>query len=192
MVAVHQEVADRPERLFTRADYHTMVASGILREDDRVELINGKIIAMMPIGPWHASSCNRLNFLLNRKYSDKALVIAGNPVGLGDKSEPQPDITVLRMHPDFYEAGHPESKDIILLVEVSDSTRNFDLIKKRDLYAAHGIREYWVIDGGRKCVHVFRQPRDGEFTDSHIYTGTETIPLPDCGDCTLTPAETGV
>ena len=192
MVAVHQEVADRPERLFTRADYHAMFASGILREDERVELIDGRIIAMMPIGPRHAGSANRLIENLRDQYRKEAIIVAGNPVALGEKSEPQPDIAVLRPRADYYSSSHPAPDEVILLVEISDSTRNFDLIKKRDLYAAHGIREYWVIDGGRKCVHVFRHPRDGEFTDSHIYTGTETIPLPDCGDCTLTPVETGV
>jgi Uma2 family endonuclease len=192
MVALSTEVEDRPQRLFTRQDYHTMVESGILSEDDRVELINGKVIAMMPIGPRHAASSGRLHFELQKIYGDAGYVTSNNPIGLGDKSEPQPDVTVLRWRDDFYASSHPEAKDVLLLIEISDTSRTFDLDSKRDLYAAHGVAEYWVVEGGRKCVHVFRDPQDGHFGESRIYHLEDSIPLPHCGGRMLQVSVTGI
>jgi Uma2 family endonuclease len=189
--AVH-DIAERPERLFTREDYHAMLKAGILGEDDRVELINGKIIAMMPIGPWHASSSARLNHVLNRLYGERALVVVGNPVGLGDRSEPQPDITVLQPRADYYAASHPEPKDVLLLIEISDSTLNYDLNKKRDLYAFHGIPEFWVVDGRRRCVHVFKAPVNGKFNKSEVLNTGTSLVLPGCEGATISVTETGV
>lgn len=189
--AVH-DIAERPERLFTREDYHAMLKAGILGEDDRVELINGKIIAMMPIGPWHASSSARLNHILNRIYGERALIVVGNPVGLGDRSEPQPDITVLRRRDDYYSERHPEPKDVLLLIEISDSTLNYDLNKKHDLYASHGISEFWVVDGQRHCVHVFRAPLNGVFSESQVLNVGDSLTLPGCDGTTLGVSETGV
>ena len=189
--AVH-EIADRPERLFTRDDYHAMLKAGILNEDDRVELIDGKIIAMMPIGPWHASSSARLNHILNKLYGEKAIVVVGNPVGLGDRSEPQPDITVLRYRQDYYVAAHPEPKDALLIIEISDSTLNYDLTKKRNLYAAHGVSEFWVVDGQRHCVHIFRSPLNGAFTESQVLHPGALLALPECEGASIPVSETGV
>jgi len=183
---------DRPEYLFTREGYHALARAGILREDDRVELIDGKIIDMMPISPWHASSSTRLNYALHRYYGERALVTAKHPVGLGDRSEPQPDITVLRRRADYYASAHPEPKDVILLIEISDSTVNYDLNKKRDLYASHNIPEFWVVDGQRHCVHVFRRPENGAFAESQVLDPGASLPLPSSGGTSIAVSETGV
>jgi len=158
----------------------------------RVELIDGKIIAMMPIGPWHASASTRLNHVLNKLYGENALVAAGNPVGMGDRSEPQPDITVLRYRRDFYATAHPEPKDVVLVVEISDSTLNYDLTKKRNLYATHGVSEFWVVDGQRHCVHVFRGPVNGTYTESQVLHPGDSLPLPACEGASIPVSETGV
>ena len=184
--------SERQDRLFTRADYHAMASAGILSENDRVELIEGKILTMMPIGPWHASSALRLTKLLNNIYQDRALVAAGNPVGLGNHSEPQPDISVLRRKDDYYSSGHPEAKDVLLLIEISDSTVHFDLGKKRRLYASQSVMEYWVVDGQRHCIHVFRNPQQGEFNEERIFRPGELIPLPECEGAALEVNATGV
>ncbi len=96
-----------------------MAEAGILTEQDRVELINGRIIAMMPIGPWHSASSSKLNQHLTLLYLKNGIVRSGAPVGLGDDSEPQPDITVLRWRDDFYAEAHPGPADVILLIQRS-------------------------------------------------------------------------
>jgi Uma2 family endonuclease len=181
-----------PIHRFTRKDYHAMADAGILTERDRVELINGEVVAMMPLGPWHTSSTARLIKLLVNLYADDGIVNSGNPVGLGDHSEPQPDVTVLRWRDDFYASDHPEAKDVILLIEVADSSRVFDLGAKHDLYAAEGVEEFWVVDRKLECVHVFRHPIDGVYRESRVYDREEVIPLPECGGATLKVADTGV
>ena len=184
-------VEDR-QRLFTRSEYHAMADSGILGPEDRVELINGKIIAMMPLGPWHASSTARLIKILTKAYGETAIINAGAPVGLGDSGEPQPDVTIARWSEDYYAHAHPEPADILLVIEVADSSRVFDLGTKLDLYAAHGISEYWVVDGVRKCVHVFQQPVDGLFKFTRLYHPGESIPLPNLANVTLPVTEMGL
>jgi Uma2 family endonuclease len=181
-----------PLHRFTRKDYHAMAEAGILTERDRVELINGKIVAMLPIGPWHCASSSRLNYLLNKLYHGRGIVTMGNPVGLGDESEPQPDVNVLRWQDDFYATAHPEASDVLLLIEVADSSRVYDLGTKHDLYAAQGVEEFWVVDRKLECVHVFRHPVEGVYRESRVYARDEEIPLPECGDVTLAVVETGV
>ena len=165
-------------RLFNRNEYHAMGESGILGPQDRVELINGRIVSMMPLGPWHSGKSNKLDYQLKAKYGNQGLVTLGNPVGLGDDSEPQPDCCVLAWRDDFYETRHPAAIDVILRVEVSDSSRVFDLGTKQDLYAKHGIAEYWVIDKQMAGIHVFRLPTDGVYREMRIYRPGESIPLP--------------
>lgn len=169
-----------------------MAEAGILTERDRVELIHGEIIAMMPIGPWHSAVSNRLNQSLNRLYGESAIVTMGNPLGLGEDSEAQPDVTVLRPKEDFYASAHPEAQDVLLLIEVADSSRAYDLGIKRDLYAAQGVEEFWVVDRKLRGIHVFRHPREGVYCESRVYSTNEHLPLPGCGGATLAAADTGV
>lgn len=183
---------DLPLRLFNRKEYHAMADAGILTEQDRVELIKGRIVPMMPIGPWHGSSVARLIETLVERYRKRGIVNSGNPVGLGDDSEPQPDVTVLRWREDYYSEQHPGPDDVILLIEVSDSSRAFDLGAKHDLYAEQGVREYWVVDRQLRSVHVFRNPRDGVFTESRVYAKGESIPLPECGEAAFFVDDAGV
>src|SRR5262245_10026809 len=109
----------RPHR-FTVDEYHKMGESGIFYEDDRVELIEGEIVDMAPIGTSHASSVTRLLSLFGAVVAGKALISPQNPIRLGKRSEPQPDIALLRPRSDFYQRSHPTPKDVLLLVEVSD------------------------------------------------------------------------
>jgi Uma2 family endonuclease len=108
-------------RQFTVAQYHQMVAAGILTEDDRVELIEGEIIEMSPIGRRHAACVNRLVRLFSERLGDRVIVAAQNPVELSDRSEPQPDVALLQPRSDFYEAGHPQPQDILLLVDLNQN-----------------------------------------------------------------------
>jgi Uma2 family endonuclease len=145
-------------RQFTVAQYHQMVEAGILTEDDRVELIEGEIIEMSPIGRRHAACVDRLNRLFGDRLRGRAIVRVQNPVQLSDRLEPQPDITLLQPKADFYESGHPQSRDILLLVEVADTTIEFDREIKMPLYAKSGVREVWLVDLNENAIAVYREP----------------------------------
>ncbi len=144
--------------LLTVDDYHRMGEAGILGEDDRVELIDGKLIEMAPIGSNHASEVMRLNMLLSAAVAGHAIVSPQNPVRMGAHSEPQPDITVLRFRDDFYRASHPQPEDVLLLIEIADTTIRYDREIKIPLYARHGIPEVWLIDLQLERVEIYLQP----------------------------------
>lgn len=139
-------------RLFTVEEYHKMAEAGILAEDDRVELIEGEIFQMSPIGRRHAAHVKRLNKLFNQRMGDRVLVSVQDPVILSDLSKPEPDLSLLKPHPDFYEAGHPQPEDVFLLVEVSDSTVENDQYEKVPTYAKSDIVEVWLVNIGEPIV----------------------------------------
>jgi Uma2 family endonuclease len=137
-------MAVQPTRYrFTRADYYRMAEAGILGEGDRVELIEGEIYRMSPIGPMHAGGVDRLNRLFSRTFGDAVIVRVQNPVVLDDYSEPEPDLTLLRPRADFYTGEHPNPEDILLAVEVADSSADWDRRVKAPLYVRSGIPELW-------------------------------------------------
>lgn len=146
------------KRQFTTQDYHQMVVAGILSEDERVELIQGEIVKMSPIGVRHASCVNRLLKLFLQSLGDRAIVAVQNPVILNNLSEPQPDVALLKPRDDFYAAGHPQPQDILLLVEVADTTIESDRAIKIPLYASSGITEVWLVDVNEQVIEVFREP----------------------------------
>jgi Uma2 family endonuclease len=131
-------------RLFTVHDYHRMGEAGILHEDDRVELIEGEIVETAAIGTRHFTCVNQLTRLLVRGVGDAAIVSVQNPVRLNEYSEPQPDLTVLRVRD--YRESLPMPEDVLLLIEISDTTLSYDRGVKLPLYARAGIREVWIVD----------------------------------------------
>ncbi|MEW6737346.1 MAG: Uma2 family endonuclease, partial [Acidobacteriota bacterium] len=128
-------------RLFTVAEYHRMINAGILKEEDRVELIDGEIITMPPIGPHHASNVDRLNSLFYSNLRDTIIVRVQSPIILNDYSEPEPDITILKYRADFYKNEHPKSEDVLLIVEISESSIEYDRSYKIPKYAQSNIIE---------------------------------------------------
>jgi Uma2 family endonuclease len=150
----------KPHR-FTVADYHRMAEVGILGEDSQVELIRGQIIDMAPIGAPHLGMVNRLNRLLITMLAGRAVVSVQNPVRLDDGSEPEPDLAVLKPRADDYETATPRPADVLLLVEVADSTLRADRDIKVPLYAESGIPECWLVDVAGRAVEVYRQPSGG-------------------------------
>lgn len=147
-----------PRRPLTVAEYHRMGEVGILTEDDRVELIEGQLIAMSPIGSDHAGTSNTLNRVLVMAVGDRGVVAVGNPVQLNDLTEPQPDFTVLKPKPDDYRSGTPRPEDVLLVVEIADSSLAYDRTIKRALYARHGIPEFWIVNLRAREVEVCRAP----------------------------------
>jgi Uma2 family endonuclease len=143
---------------FTAADYERMVETGILGKDDRVELIDGEVIAMSPIGPPHAGIVNRLNAFLNRQLAGTAIVSVQNPIRLNDYSEPQPDLAILQLKDDYYAHAHPTPADILLLVEVADSSLEYDSEGKIPRYAQDAIPEVWLIDVENQSVTQYSYP----------------------------------
>ena len=131
-------------RRFTVHDYHRMGEVGILHEDDRVELIEGEIVEMAAIGTRHFTCVNQLNRLLVRGVGDAAIVSVQNPVRLDEHTEPQPDLTVLQVRD--YRESLPMPEDVLLLIEVSDTTLSYDRGVKLPLYARAGIPEVWIVD----------------------------------------------
>ena len=144
--------------LLTLDAYHKMDEAGIFHEDDRVELIEGMLIDMAPIGSDHAGQVIQLNAVLNTAFSGRVLVSQQNPIRLGEHSEPQPDVAILRLREDFYRTSHPQPQDILLLIEVSGTTARYDREIKVPLYARHDIPEVWLIDLQHKQLEIYRQP----------------------------------
>ncbi len=142
-----------------------MAGAGLFGEDDRVELVGGEIIDMAPIGSRHAAAVDRLNRLLVSRLGDRAIVRVQSPIRLDDLSEPQPDVTVLKPRADFYSDDHPGPADILLVVEVADTSAAWDRGVKVPLYAEAGAVEAWVVDLADEVVEVFRSPGAGRYAD---------------------------
>ena len=154
-------IADPPvsRHRISVTDYYRMGDVGILHEDDRVELIEGDIIDMTPIGSAHASVVMRLAKLCIAAVGDSAIVSVQYPIRLDAYSEPQPDLALLRPRQDYYRAAHPEPGDVLLVVEVADTGLAYDRGTKVPLYARHGIPEVWVLDLRGRLMHSYRQSR---------------------------------
>lgn len=152
----------------TVADYHRMVECGILSEDDRVELLDGQIIPMTPIGSPHAGCVNRLTRMLIGALGDRATIAVQNPAVLSDRLEPQPDVAVLKPRVDGYAARHPELADVLLLIEVADSSVGHDRDVKIPLYAAAAVPEVWLVNLPADQLHVCRDPATSGYRSIQI------------------------
>ncbi len=156
-------------RRFTVDEYHRMAEAGILGEDDRVELIEGEIVEMSPIGWRHQACVNRLNQRLVPALRGQAIVQPQGPIRLGSDSEPQPDLVVLRPRADFYAEGGPGAEDVLWLIEISDTSLRYDRDVKVPLYGRYGIPEIWLIDLAGEQVFVYRDPRpDGGYRSAQV------------------------
>jgi Uma2 family endonuclease len=162
---------------FTTADYHRMGDAGILGEDDRVELIEGEIFTMSPIGGPHYADVIRLNELFVELFGRRARVAVQSSVILGDRSEPQPDLLVLRPAADYYRSGPPRAADVFLLVEVSDSSLAFDRKIKIPLYARYAISEVWLVDVAGESITVYRDPMPSGYSSIRTAHRGESLPI---------------
>ncbi len=147
-----------PRRRLSVAEYHRMTEIGVLYEGDRVELLEGQLVQMPPIGPRHALAVDALTEMLVFALAGRARLRVQNPVTLDGGSEPQPDVSVLAHRWPGYPNTHPGPADVFLLIEVADSSFNTDSGAKLAVYAKAGIREYWIVDLMENLVHVHRQP----------------------------------
>jgi len=158
-------VVEPERRVFSVDDFYRMGSAGVFSDGERVELLGGEIIEMAPIGSAHASTVGRLTQLLVTAVGDRGAVWVQNPIRLSELSEPQPDVAVLRPRSDWYASGHPGPEDVLLLIEVADTTGRFDRTVKRPLYAEAGIAEVWIVDLAANLVEIAVDPTPDGYGD---------------------------
>lgn len=146
---------------FDVAEYHRMAETGILSEGDRVELVDGEVAEMSPIGSAHQAVVDRLTRMLVAFAASDYVARVQGPVRLDEHNEPQPDLALLKFREDFYEREHPGSEDALLLIEVSESSLEYDQSVKLPLYAGFGIPEVWIVDLAAGEVESHSGPRSG-------------------------------
>ena len=166
-------------------DYHRMAEAGILGEDDRVELIDGEIIDMAPIGSGHGSSVMRRTQAIVLAALGRATVSVQNSVRLDRASEPQPDFAILRPRADFYASALPGPADVLLLIEVADSSLRFDRVVKLPLYARAGIPEVWIVDLQRSVLTAHRAPVAGHYTEVTTHGPGDRLSLAEAPEISL-------
>lgn len=155
----------------TVEQYYRMADAGALPPDARVELIEGEVLDMAPMGSALASAVRRLDRLLQQAIGERAIVSCQLPLRLGEHSEPQPDLMLLRPRADDYRSAHPGAADVLLVVEIADTTLEYDRRVKVPLYARHGVPEVWIVDLANRMLRLYRRPSGESYAD---ITATET------------------
>jgi Uma2 family endonuclease len=153
---------------FSVTEYARMRETGILNEDDRVELIDGEVRIMSPIGPLHAAIVKRLNTLLSKRIPATVIVSIQDPIQLSDYTEPQPDAALLQYRPDYYAHAHPVADDVLLAIEVSDSSLDYDRDEKLPRYAQAHIPEVWIVDLLHLTIEQYTHPRTGKYLSKRL------------------------
>lgn len=157
------ELLESLRRPISVDEYNKMAETGILGRDERVELLDGDVIVVPPHGPPHFSIVLRMGQTLTLGLGKRAFVSVQLPVIMSERSEPEPDITILDKRDDFYASGIPRAPDVLAIVEVADSSLGVDSGKKLKIYAEAGVPEYWIVDVKRGAVLVHREPNDGRY-----------------------------
>ena len=177
------------KRPFTVGEYYRMAAAAILTEEDRVELIAGQIVAMSPIGSRHAACVDRLNGLLHRQQGASFIVRVQSPIALDAYSEPEPDVVLLRPRTDFYADAHPVAADVLLAIEVSDTSADYDREVKLSLYAQAGLPEVWLIDLQKGHIEVYARPQGDAYQQRAEVTADATLTSPTIPQLALAAAD---
>ena len=184
-VTVDQDcVADVQRYRFNVDEFARMGEAGVFTEDDRVELIDGEIREMTPIGSPHAGMVNRLTELMVTRLAGRANVIVQNPIRLDRHTEPQPDLVVARRRKSFYADRHPEPRDVLVVVEVADSSLRYDRAEKVPRYGRAGIPETWLVDVEAGTVTVYTDPGPEGYARQHVRQQGERMvasSVPDLG-----------
>lgn len=160
---------------FRVEDFRKMMEVGILPEESGWEIIDGYLMDKMTIGSKHASVVRRLEKFFERAVGDRLIVSGQNPVQIDDYNAPEPDVALLAPRADFYAENHPTPPDVFLLVEVSDSTVEYDREIKKTLYAEAEIREFWLVNLKNNTVEIYTQPKNGVYYSARILEAGETI-----------------
>jgi len=164
-----------PRRHFNVTEYYRMAAAGVFSEDDRVELIEGEVIEMNPIGSRHAACVGRLTKLLEWLVGDHSIVWVQNPVQVNEYSEPLPDVTLLEARDDFYSQANPQPPAVLLIIEVADSSVEYDRGIKIPLYAQAGIPEVWLVNLPEETIENYTQPRNDPYQEIRVIKRSESL-----------------
>ena len=162
------------QRPFTANEVYKMAQAGILKEDDRVELIQGALIEMSPIGLKHAACVKRLNRLFSQ-LGEQVIIGVQDPIHIDEQSEPEPDLVLLQPRTDFYALAHPEPEDVLLLIEVAETSLTYDQTIKLPLYAQANITEVWLVNIVKHQVEVYRQPLGERYQEHLILTKEQSL-----------------
>jgi Uma2 family endonuclease len=165
------------KRQFTVEEFERLYEAGVLANNERVELIWGEIAQMSPVNIAHSSCVLRLTHLLTRLLNDRGIIGVQNPVQLDAKTLPQPDVAVLRPRPDYYNTAHPGPGDIYLIIEVADSSLDYDRKTKSMVYARYGIADYWIVNLPGRQIEVHREPREDAYRTTTRYSRGDTLAL---------------
>jgi Uma2 family endonuclease len=188
MAAEDQVMAVTLQRYrFTVDEYDRMAEVGLLTQCDRVELLDGDVVEMSPIGDRHAGVVARISHVLSRRLGDRTIVWAQNPLGLRSvRSVAQPDVSLLRPRDDFYATGRPGPHDALLVVEVMDTTATRDRGAKLPLYARAGIIEVWLVDLTADTIEVYRRPLPTGYAEAETLRRGDRLSPREFPDVTLT------
>lgn len=182
MNAAAQILAEPSFRRLTADDFQRMGEAGLFRADERLELVEGEIINMPPIGWNHAGRTNALVNHFAVSALGKAWVLCQNPIRLNSSTEVYPDFALVKLPASRYQNRHPEPGDVLLVAEVAQSSLAYDQGLKRRLYAEAALPEYWLVDADKQRVIRYAEPTDGEFLRVELLTGMAApLLLPDCG-----------
>lgn len=165
------------KRILNVDEYYKMAEVGILKSEDRVELINGEIYQMSPIGSRHAAIVDHLAVVLKELFERNIIVRVQNPIRIDNTNEPQPDISLLKYRSDYYSSSHPGPADVLTIMEIAGSSLKFDQEVKAPLYATYDIQEYWIIDIENNEIQVFSNPKDGNYSEIQKYETDRIISL---------------
>ncbi len=172
-------------RRFTVKEYDRMLEVGILAEDKRFELLDGEVVERVPEGTPHAACISRLDRLVGRALGDRAMVRVQHPIVVGQHSEPEPDVAIVRWRDDFYATAHPRPEDVLLLVEVADSSLLLDRNRKLPIYAAHGVADSWLVDLPARRVEIHRDPTPDGYRDVTAHAPGERLAVAGLDDVEL-------
>lgn len=170
-------MAEVLKRLVNRDEYFRMAEVGMLTPNDRVELLNGEIYEMSPVGSRHSSVVKKLAKILHDMHSANILIGVQDHVNFNQYNQPEPDISVLKYRSDFYADQHPQPADTLLLIEVADSSITFDRDTKLPLYAEHDIPEYWIVDLKIDTIMIFQEPSGVDYAQRQVYTAGHQVPM---------------
>ncbi|QSJ19063.1 Uma2 family endonuclease [Nostoc sp. UHCC 0702] len=176
-------------RLWTVEEYHRMAEAGIFGADERVELLEGQIIWMIAKGTAHRSAVGRTDYLLKNRLGNRAWVSIQDPIKLNERSEPEPDIAVVKVDPLDYADHHPTPPEVYLIIEVADSSLKLDCQTKAKAYSKAGIKDYWVLDVINRQLHVFREPTQDGYLSVVVLPEDATISPLDFPDLSIAVLE---
>jgi Uma2 family endonuclease len=176
-------------RYFNVTEFYRMAAAGVFSEDDRVELIEGEILEMSPIGSRHAACVGRLTELFSQQAGSRAIVWVQNPIRLNDYSEPLPDIALLKRRADFYAEHHPTPADVFLIVEVADTSIDYDRNIKLPIYAQANIPEVWLVNLSKNIVEIYTQPANDKYQKSRRLKRGELLVSPQVSNLSIGVSE---